>query len=95
MTHADFLSLPILALALPVGTCLGVSHAGPGPTWRVITEEACLRLTLAGAAVVAAILAQRSETLRSTSLFAMIPVALLLLELGWATTSPYVPKADD
>ena len=95
MTHADFLSLPILALALPVGTCLGVSHAGPGPTWRVITEETCLRLVLAGMAIITAILGQGSEALRSTSLFAMIPVALLLLELGWATTGPYVPKADD
>lgn len=95
MTHADLLSLPLLALAIPVGTYLGVSHAGPGPTWRVIIEETCLRLAIAGVAIIVAILAQGWEGGPETPVFAAIPVGLLLLELSWATTSPYVPKKPD
>ena len=95
MTHADLLSFPLLSLAIPAGTVLGIAQSGPGLTLRVALYELCLRLAFAGVALVVAILTQGLEGAAGASVFAAIPVGLLLLEVGWATTSPFVCSKND
>lgn len=93
MTQADLLAFPLLLAAIPAGTVLGVTGAGPGSTLRVVMYELCLRMALVGGALILAILARASFD--ASGHFAVIPLALLALEVGWALTSSCVPTPPD